>query len=496
MSHARALDELLSTVLRRRTLVGGLLSAVIPSTSARAKSKRRRCASPRRRCDGRCVEVLSNRWHCGACGNRCGDEQQCLQGHCCDAGLVLCDDTCAATCDAAVRRPFPQQQSYPGARNRITHRTREEQTVDVRTFYDTWKAAYVRQQGEDDQGRPRYWVAYNREKSETVSEAMGYGMILTAIMAGHDPEAQTVFDGLWRFAREHPSERDPRLMAWHIDSRHQCIGGCNSAFDGDADMAYALLLADAQWGSGGTIDYRAAFDAVVAGIMASMIGPESHLPMLGDWVDPTSSGAYSQWSTRTSDFMPAHFRAYGRATGDARWTTVRTTIAAAMETLQTSFAADTGLLPDFAVHAGSPRAITPAAAQFLEGPHDGHYNYNAGRVPWRVGTDAVMADDATGQQQVARISSWARVASGGNPLAFRSGYRLDGTTWSGTDYFSTFFVAPLGVAAMTDAGGADWLAAVYDAVRICGANGAGYYEDSVALLALLVMTELYWDPTA
>ena len=59
-------------------------------------------------------------------------------------------------------------------------------------------------------------------------------------------------------------------------------------------------------------------------------------------------------------------------------------------------------------------------------------------------------------------------------------------------YFSTFFAAPLGVAAMTVPGQQTWLNALYDAVY---ATHAGYYEDSVTLLCLLVMTGNYWDPT-
>jgi endo-1,4-beta-D-glucanase Y len=48
----------------------------------------------------------------------------------------------------------------------------------------------------------------------TVSEAMGYGMLITAFMAGHDPEAKKYFDGLYRFYKKHPSKNNPRLMAW------------------------------------------------------------------------------------------------------------------------------------------------------------------------------------------------------------------------------------------------------------------------------------------
>ena len=47
----------------------------------------------------------------------------------------------------------------------------------------------------------------------TVSEAHGYGMMLAALMAGYDPEAQSIFDGLFAFYRDHPSSLTPGLMA-------------------------------------------------------------------------------------------------------------------------------------------------------------------------------------------------------------------------------------------------------------------------------------------
>jgi hypothetical protein len=48
------------------------------------------------------------------------------------------------------------------------------------------------------------------------------------------------------------------------------------------------------------------------------------------------------------------------------------------------------------------------------------------------------------------------------------------------------------VAAMTDPSQQQWLNDVYDAVATTHED---YYEDSVDLLSLLVMTGNFWDPT-
>ena len=77
-------------------------------------------------------------------------------------------------------------------------------------------------------------------------------------------------------------------------------------------------------------------------------------------------------------------------------------------------------------------------------------------------------------------------------MNIRPGYELDGTPIA-TDYFTSFFAAPIGVAAMVTPAQQSWLNAVYDSVRT---RQEGYYEDSVALVSLMVMAGTFWDPVA
>ncbi|MDP3721765.1 MAG: glycosyl hydrolase family 8, partial [Anaerolineaceae bacterium] len=144
--------------------------------------------------------------------------------------------------------PFPNHTAYAPGSILPNHRTQAQLDDDVRAFYDYWKASYVIQDGTDAMGRPFYQIAFGKNaeaRANTVSEGQGFGMLILPVMAGYDPEAQEIFDGLWLFARSHPSEVDARLMDWNIVKKE----GNASAFDGDADMALGLLLADAQWGS-------------------------------------------------------------------------------------------------------------------------------------------------------------------------------------------------------------------------------------------------------
>ena len=387
-----------------------------------------------------------------------------------------------------VRRPFPfRSRTISGALSPIS-RTQSEQDDDLRAAYARWKANYLIPL---DDGL--YRVAFGKAGTEhhaiTVSEGQGYGMVIVPHLAGDDPDARMIFDGLWQFVRANPSGIDSRLMGWHIPEGES---GSDSAFDGDADIAYGLLLADAQWGSDGEIDYRAAAIEVLTGILESTIGAESRYPLLGDWVDPEGA-QYNQWTTRPSDFMLGHFRAFARATGDPAWNDVVTACQRVIAEIQRNHSPETGLLPDFVQPVSSDNHTPcPADSGFLEGENDGAFGYNAGRTPWRIGVDALLNWDEQSREQSAMISRWVEKSTGGEPQAIRAGYRLDGAPSEGSDYFTIFFAAPLAVAAMTAPDQQEWLNALYESIREQSEN---YYEDSVALLCLLAITGSFWDPT-
>jgi hypothetical protein len=212
--------------------------------------------------------------------------------------------------------------------------------------------------------------------------------------------------------------------------------------------------------------------------------------MLGDWTEQNGE-LYSQYTPRSSDFMLVNFRAFGRATRDAVWTDIIWQSQYVMIEIQANYSPISGLMPDFIVLAGDAHMPQPAPPEFLEGPHDGHFNYNAGRVPWRVGSDAVLNDDTSSRAIAQKISHWIESATNGDPANIRAGYDLDGTPLPNSNYFTTFFVAPMGVAAMSDPNQQEWLNRVYDSVY---AEHIDYYEDSVNLLCLLVMSGNAWTP--
>jgi hypothetical protein len=160
--------------------------------------------------------------------------------------------------------------------------------------------------------------------------------------------------------------------------------------------------------------------------------------------------------------------------------------------LQTQAAPATGLLPDFAIDA-TGATPTPAPANWLESADDGHYAYNACRVPWRLATDYLMAGEPRARVAVQRIDAWIRAKTGDDPAEVRDGYALDGTTLGSSAELS--FLAPFAVGAMVEpATGTNqpWLNALWDAM-VARPTGE-YFGDTLKLLSMIVASGNWWTP--
>jgi endo-1,4-beta-D-glucanase Y len=369
---------------------------------------------------------------------------------------------------------------------------RPSQSVDeldqaVAAFYGEWKQRYVIPGCGPGQLRVKADAGEDGKKT-TVSEGQGYGLVIVALMAGHDPEAQPVFDQLFQYARKHPSSYDRRLMAWAQNEQCQDVEGRDSATDGDLDIAYGLLLADVQWGSDGAVNYRTEAERTLEAIQKHTIDPATKLTLLGDWVAP--DGDYAK-ATRSSDWMVDHFRAFAAvAPGD--WLPAIDAHLDLATHMQVTYAPLTGLLPDFITDISD--APKPAPPRFLEAPTDGDFAWNACRTPWRLGTDALVSGDKRAIEAVRRMTAWIRKATGDDPGAIGESYKLDGTVIDPA--FSQAFMAPFVVAAMSVPaevpGAQEWLDALWE--KMVATEPQGYYPDSIKLQVMLAVAGHWWLP--
>jgi hypothetical protein len=385
----------------------------------------------------------------------------------------------------------------------------------VRSFYQQWKHHYVLPACTE--GEAYVWFEGTKGDNICVSEGQGYGMMIIALMAGFDSTAQQTYDELFRYYKSHPSTSSPHLMAWMQTRECRSIDG-GTATDGDMDIAYSLLLADAQWGRHSNIPYKQEALAMIAAIKREEINPITYIVMEANGESPHSRDYYDM---RASDFMPEHIRAFREATGDSDWDSVLNNNYRLFHYLQDTYSPEVGLVPDFIKHislrpgqgfAGNAiagahgaggsedEAITetmfavPAQPNYLESKYDGLYNFNACRVPWRVGADFLVSGDKRAANFVAPINAWIRQTTKGNPDNISAGYDLSGTDLPHRYYEALCFICPFAVSAMSGPENQEWLNKLWDYITRFKLKDFDYYDNSIKMINLIILSGNYWAP--
>ncbi|HVM33461.1 MAG TPA: glycosyl hydrolase family 8 [bacterium] len=118
----------------------------------------------------------------------------------------------------------------------------------VSTTYRDWYSHAVISSGVTRSGFPTcsscLRVYRNTNGNDTVSEGIGYGMLIAVMM-----DDKTLFDGLYKYAYQWmPDSSNNMVMDWQLNSSGNIIGA-NGATDADEDMAMAFLIASKIWPS-------------------------------------------------------------------------------------------------------------------------------------------------------------------------------------------------------------------------------------------------------
>lgn len=380
-------------------------------------------------------------------------------------------------------RPFPYAADLTPGVIKPNNVSQADMNSKVRTYYARWKGRYLRTEGGE------YWVEY--QPGKTVSEAHGYGMVLAAYMAD-----KKIFDSMFRYFRAHPSKNAGHLMAWKQKLSNGTmvdVEGQDSATDGDLDIAYGLLIADVQWGSGGAIEYKREALKVLSDVLSHEVNESTWTLKLGDWV-----GSQDAKYTRPSDFMTGHFLAFAKAdlAHAKQWRRIHDKVVKLVNDQFEHGSAKTGLMPDFMVKSG--KRFVPVSGKYLESRHDGDFSYNACRTPWRLAMSYLLEGRDEMLPALRKQARWIERATGGDPSRIRAGYYVrNGTNGDPfVSYSDLPFTAPFAVSAML--GGKrsqDWLNALWRSIT--GADfGAlnDYYGDSIRMQVMLTVSGNWWQP--
>lgn len=184
----------------------------------------------------------------------------------------------------------------------------------IQSQYQLWKKFYLR--GDKTQ---KFVKTNNGTKDQTLSEAQGYGMLITVMAAQQGFDNQRVFNQLTNYYLNHRISSQDSLMAWRQKQQGNKMVSTKaektSATDGDLDIAYALILADKHWGSKGKINYHILAMRLLDDIYSQEINVKTGLPKLGDWTKGRNNNV-----VRTSDLISVYFREFASYTKDGKWT--------------------------------------------------------------------------------------------------------------------------------------------------------------------------------
>jgi endo-1,4-beta-D-glucanase Y len=364
------------------------------------------------------------------------------------------------------KHPFPENQRLPGC----TYPTNVN-PEHARTAYQRWKSEIVTAEGARGYLRTRRPNSPGAETNSTVSEGIAYGMIIAVAMGD-----QPLFDNLWNYSQQFLNENG--LMHWYINAAGTAPISTGGATDSDEDIAWALVMADRQWGGSGTLDkpYLELAKEQIQRIWDHEIDHQN-----GDLVLPGDS--WNEAIFNPSYFAPNQYRIFGQVTGKVDdWKRVIDTGYATLAKClnEQSGNADNGLAPAWCNLDGEPTGTNDAW----------NYQYDSARVPFRIGQDYCYSGEPRAKAYLEKVSAFFAGIGAANIV---DGYALDGTpepdpnTTAGLQ--SAVFVGSAAVGAMHDAKYQTFIDEAYARVATGELLARSiYYNHSWTTLSLLMLS--------
>ena len=293
-------------------------------------------------------------------------------------------------------------------------------------MYDAWKNDIVTSDGAGGFQRVKRPAEHGLDQDSTVSEGIGYGMIIAVYM-----DDQTLFDNLWKYEQLHTWQYQPpgggggsgtALMNWYIlkdgNTASQNAGGQDgngASTDADEDLYWALLMSDKQWGGQGSLS-KSYLDTA-----KQLLGDIWKYEIDNNRLPKNGSGWGDDNSLNISYFAPAYYRVFANVTGEARWgkDVVDYIYTVIGQNLNDSNGNKTnGLVPAFSKADGSAAAVAPGQSGLAF-----NYQYDACRTPFRIGLDACFSNE---QRAVDYVEKTSGFFSGIGAAKIVDGYELNG----------------------------------------------------------------------
>ena len=233
----------------------------------------------------------------------------------------------------------------------------------------------------------------------TVSEGIGYGMLITLFMKDWD-----AFNSLWYYNKGYREYQTYDLMPWKVGtfSYESLVMPANAASATDADLDIATSLVLAYYETGNAVYLNDAL-LVMKAIWDNEISPAGLI----------YSGNTAMWKKETSAYNPSYFspvalKLFALVDPSHDWTNVLNTMYAYMLNVQ---AKGPGLLPDWSDASGV--AIDPKNGSATNTYY--RFFHEAVRVPWRIAWDYYWTQDPRAQQLLNGMNTFIVGKTNGDP---------------------------------------------------------------------------------
>jgi hypothetical protein len=332
---------------------------------------------------------------------------------------------------------------------------------DAANAYNTWKTNYVRACGS------QYRVLFD-DGSSTVSEGIGYGMLLAAYAAD-----KPLFDGLWAYYKANSNGNG--FMNWKVGG---CSGatGTNGATDADEDAAMALIVAACQWPSG---TYSSDATTLITAINRCEIDTKSTNPgqiSNGDgWI---SCGASGNNCRNPSYMAPAYFKAFAAFVPSIA-SALNNVVTSCYTIVNNNANSSTGLVSNWSDPSGSPNSCN--------GPLE--YGYESCRNPWRMATDVLWNNDTRAVGICTKIAGYVNGVGAGSiagPVSMSGGTG----SYHNATFISTFSCGVMGAGSSYQ----NLLNSMYsETVRVSDSPPA-YFGNTLRCISLFMLSGNFWKP--
>lgn len=355
----------------------------------------------------------------------------------------------ATSIEAATAFPFPRNAAYPYG---IKAATASSNGAEVQAAYENWLSNQYVESG--NLARVKF-----DDQSYTVSEGIGYGMLIFVYMDNSTNNTKSKFDKLWAYYKANANSNG--LMNWKISGfSNSCSGdNCNGATDADLDVAMALMMAYKQWGDA---SYLTDAKALIASIHKNEISTSVRgLLKPGDAWEAKYNPSYVSTAALelfkqvdNSDWSGALTANYTMLKGNANSTS--------------------GLFSDWCSSSGSPL--------------NDKFGYDAVRTPWRMAVAHAWFGHADAKTLDSKIAAWETSSSSSiknDPANIGDGYTLDGRETSG--YEVATYVGALVSAGMVDSKYQSWVNDGYTELSSFAVDES-YYHRSLKVLYMLTLS--------